>query len=72
MNSPSLWMLVYDPWRAICCCSSGTLPGGGDVRPVCREPGKATVERAQEEKERSRGEGEKERRALEEEETTKG
>ncbi|TNN88284.1 hypothetical protein EYF80_001500 [Liparis tanakae] len=30
---------VQEPWRAICCCSSGTLPGGGDVRPVCREPG---------------------------------
>lgn len=38
MNSPSLLMLVKEPFLATCCSASGMYPGGGELRSVEWEP----------------------------------
>lgn len=38
MNSPSLLMLVKEPFLATCCSASGIYPGGGELRSVEWEP----------------------------------
>lgn len=38
MNSPSLLMLVKEPFLATCCSTSGIYPGGGELRSVEWEP----------------------------------
>lgn len=39
MNSPSLFMLVKEPFLATCWRASGMYPGGGELRSVEWEPG---------------------------------
>lgn len=38
INSPSLLMLVKEPFLATCCSASGIYPGGGELRSVEWEP----------------------------------
>lgn len=43
MNSPSLLMLVKEPFLATCCRASGMYPGGGELRSVEWEPDRTAV-----------------------------